>query len=153
MAAGQYNFTIEQGTTVNFEVQYSDSDSNPIDLTGYDHARMQIRQGPGSDLIIYLSSSTSGKSAGIIELGNPAGSDSEDYMGLSLLGPIITPPSTSKPLESGSIGVFISAKHTSNFDFDKAQYDLELVSGSGTNPIVYRILEGKIKLSKEITKD
>ena len=36
-----------------------------------------------------------------------------------------------------------------NFNFDKAQYDLELVSGSGDYPIVHRILQGKIKLSKD----
>ena len=59
----------------------------------------------------------------------------------------------SKPLTSGSIGIFISANNTANFNFDKAQYDLELVSGSGDFPHVERILQGRIKLSKEITKD
>lgn len=35
MAAGKYSFVIEQGSTVNFEIQYKDSNSNPINLTGY----------------------------------------------------------------------------------------------------------------------
>ena len=35
MAAGQYSFTIEHGTTLDFEIQYKDSGSNPIDLAGY----------------------------------------------------------------------------------------------------------------------
>ena len=32
MAAGRFNFTIEQGTTVDFEIQYQDASGNPIDL-------------------------------------------------------------------------------------------------------------------------
>jgi len=32
MAAGKYSFIIEQGSTVDFEIVYKDSDSNPIDL-------------------------------------------------------------------------------------------------------------------------
>ena len=140
MAAGIFNFTIEQGTTVDFEVQYTDSGSNPIDFTDYDHARMQIRQSHGSSVIIYLSSSAGGLFAG-------TNSGTGDDTGLSLKG-----SNNSKPLTSGSIGIFISANNTANFNFDKAQYDLELVSGSGDYPIVHRILQGKIKLSKEITK-
>ena len=36
---------------------------------------------------------------------------------------------------------------SSNFDFSEAKYDLELVQGS----TVVRLLEGKVKLSKNIT--
>ena len=146
MAAGQYNFTIEQGTTVDFEVQYSDSGSNGIDLSAYDHARMQIRQSHESDVIIYLSSSNSGFSHGYVQ--NPT--NNGDHTGLSLLGSVAA--GQNKPMSSGSIGIYVSAHNTANFNFDKAQYDLELVSGSGDYPIVHRILQGKIKLSKEITK-
>ena len=35
MAAGRYSFTVEQGTTLSFETQYTDSNGNPVDLTGY----------------------------------------------------------------------------------------------------------------------
>ena len=42
MAAGKYNFTIEQGTTIRLELQYKDSSGSAIDLTGYS-GRMQIR--------------------------------------------------------------------------------------------------------------
>ena len=43
MAAGKYSFTIEQGSTLDFEIQYKDSNNNPVDLAGY-QARMQIRE-------------------------------------------------------------------------------------------------------------
>ena len=49
--------------------------------------------------------------------------------------------------ESGSIGLTISAASSSNFTFEEAKYDLEMVSGS----YVTRLLEGKVKLRKEVT--
>jgi hypothetical protein len=44
MAAGRYSFTIEQGATLNFEIQYTDANGLPVDLTGYT-GFMQIRSG------------------------------------------------------------------------------------------------------------
>lgn len=35
MAAGQYNFTIEQGATFSRVITFKDSDGSPIDLTNY----------------------------------------------------------------------------------------------------------------------
>jgi len=126
MAAGRYSFTIEQGTTLDFNVQYLDSNSTPVDLTDYS-GRMQIRPTlTSNDVIITLSSSRA-----------------EDGTGLNFSGSNGTTPPT-----SGSIGVFISAASSSLFNFNEAVYDLEIYSGS----IVTRILEGKVKLSKEVTR-
>jgi hypothetical protein len=49
---------------------------------------------------------------------------------------------------SGSIGIYISAVSSSALSFDQAVYDLEIFSGS----FVSRILEGQVKLSKEVTR-
>ena len=46
-----------------------------------------------------------------------------------------------------NIVVDISATDTASMDFDNAVYDLEIESGS----TVTRVLEGKVKLSREIT--
>tara|TARA_E500000318_G_scaffold95277_2_gene94971 strand:+ start:1455 stop:1853 length:399 start_codon:yes stop_codon:yes gene_type:complete len=128
MAAGRYSFTIEQGTTLDFEVVYKDSNGDPISLVGHD-ARMQIKSSPGSSTThMTLSSSLAA-----------------DGTGLNLSG-----SSGTNPLTSGSIGIFISANSSSAFNFNEASYDLEIASGS-TYPIVTRVLEGKIKLSKEVT--
>tara|TARA_R110001592_G_scaffold180587_1_gene423018 strand:+ start:662 stop:1057 length:396 start_codon:yes stop_codon:yes gene_type:complete len=128
MAAGKYNFTIEQGTTVDFEVVYKDSNNVPINLSDYD-GRMQIKDKiGGSTTHITLSSSLA-----------------EDNTGLNFKG-----SNNVNPLSSGSIGVFISANSSSAFNFTQAVYDLEIVSGSDF-PVVTRILEGVIKLSKEVT--
>lgn len=128
MAAGRYSFTIEQGATLDFELAYKDSSDDTIDLTGY-QARMQIRPSIGSDTVyITLSSSLDTDRTGL----NMSGSDG------------LNPPT------SGTIGIFISAESSSAFTFGEAVYDLEIASGS-VYPIVTRLLEGNIKLSKEVT--
>jgi hypothetical protein len=129
MAAGKYSFTIEQGATVDFEIAYKDSNGNPIDLTGY-QARMQLRPSPGSStLYLTLSSSLGDCGTGL----NMSGSGG------------LNPPT------SGTIGIYIAAITSSLLDFDLASYDLEISSGSGNCYIVNRLLEGKVKLSRNIT--
>ena len=129
MAAGKYSFTIEQGSTVDFEIVYKDSNSDPIDLTLYT-ARMQIRPSIGSDIVHMTLSSSLG----------PCGT------GLNMSG-----SNSANPPTSGSIGIFISAASSSLLDFTNAVYDLEIASGSGNCAHVTRILQCNIKLSKNTT--
>ena len=126
MAAGKYSFTIEQGATTNFEIQYKDSGSTPINLAGYS-AKMQLRTAvDNSTALLTLSSSLQ-----------------PDGTGLNLSG-----SNGNKTLLSGSIGVIISAFTSSVLNFDTAVYDLELMSGS----VVTRLLEGTVRLSKNVTR-
>jgi hypothetical protein len=126
MAAGKYSFTIEQGATTNFEIQYKDSGSTPINLAGYS-AKMQLRTAvDNTTALLTLSSSLQ-----------------PDGTGLNLSG-----SNGNKTLLSGSIGVIISAITSSVLDFDTAVYDLELMSGS----VVTRLLEGTVRLSKNVTR-
>jgi len=126
MSAGRYSFTIEQGSTLNLELQYKDASGNPIDLTDYS-GRMQIRPSTSSPTVyISLSSSLNADGTGL----NFSGSNGT------------TPPS------SGSIGVYISATSSSMLNFDTGVYDLEIASGS----FVSRILEGQVKLSLNVTR-
>lgn len=128
MAAGKYTFTIEQGSTINFEIQYKDVSNSPVDLTGYT-GRMMIR-----------SAYADNNPTTYVSLTNVPNADGT---GLSFSGSNgTTPPS------SGSIGIYISAASSSALTFDEAVYDLEIVSGSD----VTRLLEGKIRLSKEVTR-
>jgi hypothetical protein len=130
MAAGRYDFTIEQGATLNFQIDYTENCKTPIDLSGY-NARMQIRPVVG-DPTSYLTLSSSLQPCGT---------------GLNMSG-----SNGITPLASGSIGVFISAYSSSLLDWDgKASYDLEIYSGSNDCEYVVRLLEGRVKLSKEIT--
>lgn len=50
---------------------------------------------------------------------------------------------------AGTVAISIPASVTADLDFRRAVYDLELVSGGG---IVYRLIEGTVELSKEVTR-
>lgn len=131
MSAGRYPIYIEQGTTVNFEIQYKDSNNNPVDLTGYG-ARMQLRPSvDSSEVYLSLSSNLNSDGTGI----NMSGS------------------SPYKPPTSGSLGIYIASCTSSMLNFDSAVYDLELFVPNGTDcPTVTRILQGPVRLSKEVTR-
>jgi hypothetical protein len=128
MAAGKYSFTIEQGTTHKFTIEYKDSNSNPVDLSYY-HGRMQIRPDYAdntSNVYLTLSSSLDTDGSGL------------NFNGLE----------GTTPKESGSIGIYISADKTATLNFDEAYYDLEIYSGSEAT----RLLEGIVTLDREVTR-
>jgi hypothetical protein len=126
MAAGRYSFVLEQGATFNIQLDWKDGNNNPIDLTGY-HARMQLRPTvESSDVILSLSSSLDVSGSGIFLSGS----------------------TNDLPLTSGSVAIYISADTSENLDFNEAYYDLEMVNGAN----VTRLIEGKVKLSKNVTR-
>jgi hypothetical protein len=129
MSAGKYSFVIEQGATLSFELQYRDGTGTPISLSGYS-GRMQIRPTvASSEVYLTLSSSLNADGTGL----NFSGSNGQT------------------PVASGSIGVYIASTTSSLLNFDQAVYDLEIYS-SATPPVVTRLIEGNIKLSKEVTR-
>lgn len=67
MAAGKYNFTIEQGTTFSRTFTWKDSSNTAINLTGYS-AKLQIKDSKGSVLVALTNGAgiTLGGSAGTI---------------------------------------------------------------------------------------
>lgn len=68
MTAAQRDITIEKGATFRYSLTWKDSDSVPVDLTGYT-ARMQVRRKVDSDdTLLDLSSSN-----GDITLGGSLG--------------------------------------------------------------------------------
>lgn len=122
MAAGKYNFTIEQGTTVDFEIEYKDKDNQVINVANYT-GRMQIKDKPGGNITH-------------ITLTNTVATDGT---GLNFTNGA-----------QGKIQVFISAHSSSLLDFNKASYDLEIATND-TYPVVTRLLQGTVTLDKEVT--
>ena len=126
MSAGKYSFVIEQGATFTIQLDYKDNTGTPIDLTGYS-GKMQIRPTVTSDTVyLTLSSSLSPDGSGL----NFSGSGG------------FNPPT------SGTIGVIIAAETSNNLNFDQAVYDLEIYKQS----TVTRLIEGQVKLSKQVTR-
>ena len=117
MAAGIYNFTIEQGATFTRTFKYKDANGNPVDLymdgDGYS-ARMEIKDKIGGSQLFFASTSN---------------------LKLSISN-------------TNFITLTIDDGTTSQFNFSNAVYDLEIISPTG---VVTRLLQGKIKLSREVT--
>ena len=133
MAAGKYSFTIQQGSTLRFRIDYKDSNNNAVDLTGYE-SRMIIRPDVASSTVICSLSSVT---------------TDVDGTGLNMT-PVIS--GVTYPKSSGSIEITISAASSSLFTFGEAVYDLEIYIGSAPGTYVDRILEGRVKLTKEVTR-
>ena len=133
MAAGRYSFVLEQGTTVDFELQYKDSNSVPIDLTNYT-ARMEIRStysGSGDTYLVLTSS-----------LGDTYTKQTDNAF-LSMSGSNLETSTT-----SGSIGVYIGYELADSLTFAAdAFYDLEITTGVART----RVIEGRIALSRQTT--
>lgn len=123
---------IKQGSTFRRRLEYLDSNGDPIDLTNY-QARMQIRPTIESNSVLFNLTTTA----------------SADGTGITM-----TPSSASVilPISSGSMGIVISAYSSSLVDFDTAYFDFEIYSGSGVSTTVERLLEGKVKMIKNVTR-
>lgn len=139
MAAGKYNFTIEQGATLDFEVCYKDNCNNPVDLSYYS-GRMQFRSNFADNTgSIYLTLSSSRDA---------------DGTGLNFSGST----GTKAPTE-GCIGIFASSTKTEGLVLSQSActtggrilYDLELYSGSNP-PYTIRLIQGQVNICKEVTR-
>ena len=127
-----YLLEVRQGSTFQERYEFLNPDGNPIDFTGYE-ARAQIRPTiTDSTVYCYLSSSIDVDGTGIN----------------------MTPVSSSLtlPKTSGSFSITISAASSSLFTWDQGYFDVEIYSGSGATQYVYRLLEGKVKNFKNVTR-
>ena len=125
MAAGIYNFTIEQGATFTRIFKYKQADGTPINLDEASEIRMHIRKKIDDTSFItggsfsYTPTSNNGFS-----IGSGSGTVTNE------------------------ITLLIPAVSTSAYSFNTAVYDIE-IDNQGTTT---RLLQGKIKLSKEVTR-
>lgn len=64
MAAGTYNLELEQGSTFELDVNYQDTDGNPLDLSSGYTAAMQIRESYDSTSTLLSLTNTNGITLG-----------------------------------------------------------------------------------------
>lgn len=128
MAAGSYDFSIEQGTSFGLSIVYANSSGVPIDLSAFSCARMQWN--------------TSLNEAKIFTTNNTNSGLYSFFFG--------------SPLSSGIINFKIPATITAGYTFSSAVYDIELETTTefypGGGPQVIRLLQGNITILPEITK-
>lgn len=121
MAAGTYNFLIEQGATFTRTFKYKTSGGAPIDLSSHS-IRMDVRSSVDSPTTIIA-----------LKKGESTSNDSTITVGGD---------------GSNEILVTIDSVDTAGMSFSTAVYDLEIEALG----VVTRILQGKIRLSKEVTR-
>lgn len=134
MAAGTYNFIIEQGSTFKRTFKYKDANGNAIELKNHD-VFMDIRSDVDSPTtILDINEITTTK-----------------FDGSTTTDTLFTITSASVDAKANEINLTIDADTTASMSFDTAVYDIEIADNS-TPKVVTRILQGKIKLSKEVTR-
>jgi hypothetical protein len=127
MAAGKYNFIVEQGSQHEVSFVYKDSSDTAINLDGK-RVRMAVKDHITDTEFVYRATSDSTADTGYA-----------DHFDI--------------PTQTGSdIGKFvltIPSSITDDFTFNQGVYDLELVT-TATN-VVERIIEGKFKVKPQVT--
>lgn len=124
--SGRYDFTIKQGSTFSMSINWK-TKSGDVDLAGY-RGRMQIRYNNLN--------------------GNVACDLNTENGGIQI------------DVFNNQIIIYITAEQTSNINIVPCVYDLEMYKiesmdapvGTPYSEYVDRILEGKIKISGEVTR-
>jgi hypothetical protein len=144
MKAGNYDITLDQGSTFIFHLTYQNSSGVAIDISSYT-AAMQVRRSViDNDLILDISSGGGVTGGGITgEFSVGGGSASSSSSGITLNGSTVGAAGT-----TGGLYISIDADTMKNVPAGNHRYDLEL-NNSGT---INKILSGRFEVSGEITR-
>ena len=130
MAAGRYNFIVEQGTQHEVTFRYKNTAGAGIPLTGY-RARMSVKDHITDTDFVYRATS------------NTTADDETGFVQHFAIG-----ASQGTPTQAGFFTLTIPTGTTTAFSFGQGVYDLELVD---TNGVVTRLLEGKFKVKPQVS--
>lgn len=130
MAAGRYNFIVEQGTQHEVTFRYKNTAGAGINLSGY-RVRMSVKDHITDTEFVYRATS------------NTTADDGTGFLQHFAIG-----TSQSVPTTSGYFTLTIPTGTTTAFSFGQGVYDLELVDGTG---VVTRLLEGKFKVKPQVS--
>lgn len=127
MAAGKYNFIVEQGSQHAVTFRYKLSSGSYQSLTGW-RVRMSVKDHITDTAYVYQATSDASEDSGYdahFTIPNQAGND------------------------VGKFTLTIPTATTTDFDFNQGVYDLELID---TNDAVTRLLEGKFKIKLQVSE-
>lgn len=127
MAAGKYNFIVEQGAQHEVTFRYKLSNGNYANLNNY-RVRMAVKDHITDAEYVYRASSSSADDADHLEHFTIVTQINDDL---------------------GKFTLTIPAGTTTGFDFNQGVYDLELVD---SNDVVTRLLEGKFKIKPQVSE-
>ena len=127
MAAGKYNFIVEQGSQHEVTLRYKLSSGGYQNLTGW-RARMSVKDHITDTDYVYRATSNSTLDTNY----------AQDFTILTQQGDDV-----------GRFTLTIPVATTTNFTFGQGVYDLELVDGTN---VVYRLLEGKFKIKPQVSE-
>ena len=127
MAAGKYNFIVEQGSQHEVTFRYKLANGNYQSMTTY-RIRMSVKDHITDAAYVYQATSNDGVDAGYYEH-------------------FTIPTQTGDDL--GAFKLTIPDSVTQNFTFNQGVYDLEIIDGVGT---VERLLEGKFKIKPQVSE-
>jgi hypothetical protein len=122
MAAGKYALLIEQGATLDLQLEYKDSANVPIDVSLY---------------------------TGVLQI-RPDYADNTATVYITLESPSVDGTGIDFGNEDGMIYIKMSDTTTTALTFDTAVYDFE-ITDTDTGKVT-RLLQGTVKLSKEVTR-
>ena len=147
MKSGNYDISVDQGSTFVFHLTYQDSAGTAIDLTSYS-ANMQVRRSTiDTGLILDISSAggvTGGGSTGEYTSG---GSAAHNYSGITLNGNTLGQV-CGCATGTGGIYIKVDADTMKNVPIGKHLYDLELTKGTDVN----KVLRGRFEVEGEVTR-
>lgn len=147
MPAGEYDISVDQGSTFRFHVTYTDSGENAVDLNNYS-SKMQVRRSFSSDnIILTITGGTVDKQV----LGGGSTGYFTGTGGVEGSGGIVLNGSTSG-VTGTTGGIYISVDHVTMKNVPRGRhfYDLELTNLGDDS--VTRILKGRFEVDPEVTR-
>lgn len=149
MPAGEYNITVDRGSTFKFHVTFYNSSETVVDLETYS-ASMQVRKSYTTEnILLSVTGSTGDSNKGVV------GGGSTGYFtgtgGVAGIGGIELNSSIAGVIGTTG-GIFMSVDHVTmqNMPAGRHFYDMELTNLSDNT--VTRILQGRFEVEAEVTR-
>ena len=136
MAAGKYNFVVEQGTQHDVDFRYKLADGTYQNLTGW-KVQLTVKDHITDTAYVYRATSDGTADETFIE---PNASVNVDFT-------IVASQGTAE--NTGKFSLSIDGDTTAKFTFNQGVYDLVLIDNS-TPAATTKILEGKFKIKLSV---